>query len=247
MITRRAFTASGLAAGLAAAAHPSLAAGQKTRPVVLELFTSQGCSSCPPADALLGELAKRDDVVTLAFHIDYWDYIGWKDPFDDPAYTARQRAYAATLGQRTIYTPQLVIDGVTHVVGSQRDAVESSIRERLATPSSQRVSVPIEFGRRGDGPITVIVPAADTSGPADLYLAAVDAEHTTPVKRGENTGRVLAEYSVVRSFTRIGRWTGQELAVTVGPETWHRGADRLVVLLQDAGLGAIWGVTTIPL
>ena len=117
MITRRAFTASGIAAGLVAAATPVRAAGRSQRPVVLELFTSQGCSSCPPADALLGELAKRDEVVTLAFHVDYWDYIGWKDPFGDPLHTARQRAYAAHLGQRTIYTPQLVVDGAGHVVG----------------------------------------------------------------------------------------------------------------------------------
>ena len=246
MFTRRAFTASGLAAGLLAAASPVRAVGLTRRPVVVELFTSQGCSSCPPADAFLGDLAKRDDVVALAFHVDYWDYIGWKDPFGDPLYTARQRAYATRLRQRSIYTPQMVIDGIAHEVGSRRDRVEAAIRERLEASRAERVSIPIEFGRCSDGPVTLIVPKAATSGPADLMLAAVDAEHVTEVKRGENSGRVLADYNVVRSIVRVGRWTGVELAVTVDPQTWHRGADSLVILLQ-ADHGAIWGVTRIPL
>ena len=247
MITRRAFTASGIAAGLVAAATPVRAAGRSQRPVVLELFTSQGCSSCPPADAHLGELAARPDSLALAFHIDYWDYIGWKDPFGDPLFTARQRAYAARLGQRSIYTPQMVIDGVTHAVGSRRGEVEAAIRQRLALGAAERVSIPIEVGRRSDGKITVLVPKAATSGPADLLLAAIDAEHVTEVKRGENSGRVLSDYNVVRSITRIGRWTGDTLAVTVGADdAWHRGADALVILLQ-ADQGTIWGVTTVPL
>ncbi|MEQ9138556.1 MAG: DUF1223 domain-containing protein [Thalassobaculum sp.] len=246
MVTRRAFTASGLAAGLLAAAGPAGAAGPASRPVVVELFTSQGCSSCPPADAFLGELARRDDVVALAFHVDYWDYIGWKDPFGDPLYTARQRAYAARLRQRSIYTPQMVIDGITHEVGSRRDRVEAAIEARLRAGPAERVSIPIEFGRRSDGPVTVIVPKAAATGPADLMLAAVDAEHVTEVRRGENSGRVLSDYNVVRSITRIGRWTGDELAVTVDPDTWHRGADFLAVLLQG-DQGDIWGVTRIPL
>lgn len=246
MISRRAFTASGLAAGLLAAAGPASAAGPARRPVVVELFTSQGCSSCPPADAYLGELAKRDDVVALAFHVDYWDYIGWKDPFGDPLYTARQRAYALRLKQRTIYTPQMVIDGVTHEVGSRRGQVEAAIRARLAMAAAERVTIPIEFGRRSDGALTAQVRPAATAGPADLMLAAIDAEHVTEVRRGENSGRVLADYNVVRSINRIGRWTGDNLAVTVGPDSWHRGADALVLLLQ-ADQGEIWGVRTVPL
>ena len=248
MITRRAFTASGIAAGLAAAARPVRAVGQsQQRPVVLELFTSQGCSSCPPADALLGELAKRDDVITMAFHVDYWDYIGWKDPFGDSKFTARQRAYAAFLGQRTIYTPQLVVDGTTHVVGSRRGYVEASIRDRLNMSPAERVSIPVEYGLRSDGAITVIVPASVTTGPADVLLAAVDSEHVTEVKRGENCGRVLADYSVVRSIQRIGIWHGKEFAVTVPGTAWHRGADTLVVLLQAADRGTIWGAAKVPL
>ncbi len=247
MFTRRAFTASGLAAGLMAVAGPAGAVGLTRRPVVVELFTSQGCSSCPPADAFLGELAKRDDVVALAFHVDYWDYIGWKDPFGDPAYTQRQRAYAAQLRQRTIYTPQMVIDGVSHEVGSRRGAVESAIRERLQLGPAVRPSIPVEFGRRSDGAVTVFVPKAVATGSADLLLAAIDAEHVTEVRRGENSGRVLADYNVVRSISRIGRWTGGDLSVTVDADTWHRGADALVILLQAENHGPIWGVAKVPL
>lgn len=247
MMTRRTFAASGLAAGLAVAAGPAGAAGPGPRPVVVELFTSQGCSSCPPADAFLGELAKRSDVVALAFHVDYWDYIGWKDPFGDPLHTARQRAYAARLRQRTIYTPQMVVDGVAHVVGSRRGEVEATIRRRLELGRAERVSIPVEFGRRSDGPVTIVVPAAATEGPADLLLAAIDREHTTEIRRGENSGRVLADFNVVRSIARIGRWDGKELAVTVRPDTWHRGADALVILLQAENHGPVWGVAKVPL
>ena len=230
-----------------AAARPASAADPTRRPVVVELYTSQGCSSCPPADAFMGELAKRDDVVALAFHIDYWDYIGWKDPFGDPLHTARQRAYAAHLGQRTIYTPQLVVDGAGHVVGSRRGDVEAAIRDRLGMSPAERVSIPIEYGLRSDGAVTVIVPAAATSGPADLLLVVVDSEHVTQVRRGENSGRTLSDYSVVRSIKRIGTWSGAEFAVTVKGDSWHRGADTLVVLLQAADHGTIWGVAKIPL
>lgn len=247
MMTRRTFAASGLAAGLAAAAGPAGAVGSAARPVVVELFTSQGCSSCPPADAFLGELAKRRDVVALAFHVDYWDYIGWKDPFGDPLHTARQRGYAARLRQRTIYTPQMVIDGVGHLVGSRRAEVEATITRRLGLGRAERVSIPIEVGRRSDGPVTVVVPAAATTGPADLLLAALDREHTTEIRRGENSGRVLADFNVVRSIARIGQWDGTELAVTVRPDAWHRGADELVILLQAADHGPIWGSARVPL
>ncbi len=246
-MTRRTFAASAIAAGLAASTGPAGAGDPRQRPVVVELFTSQGCSSCPPADALLGELAQRDDVVALAFHIDYWDHIGWKDPFGDPLNTARQRAYAARYRQRTVYTPQMVIDGSGHVVGSRRGDVEAAIGARLAMSPAQRVTIPVEYGRRSDGAVTVIVPKAATTGPADLLLAAIDARHVTEVRRGENSGRVLTDFNVVRSIARIGTWDGSALSVTVHADTWHRGADALVILLQAADHGPVWGVARVPL
>lgn len=247
MMTRRTFAASGLAAGLAAAAGPAGAVGRGGHPVVVELFTSQGCSSCPPADALLGELAQRREVVALAFHVDYWDHIGWKDPFGDPLHTARQRAYASRLRLRTIYTPQMVVDGVIQLVGSRRGEVEATIDRRLGLGRAERVSIPIEFGRRSDGPVSIVVPAAAADGPADLLLAAIDREHRTEIRRGENAGRTLADFNVVRSIARVGQWNGAELAVTVRPDTWHRGADDLVILLQAENHGPVWGVARVPL
>src|SRR4051812_17852201 len=126
------------------AAGPAIAG---ERPVVVELFTSQGCSSCPPADALLGELTRRADVLPLAFHVDYWNRLGWKDPYSSAESTARQRTYARQLGLRTIYTPQMVVDGGIDVVGSERADVLKAID---AARASQR-TVPIEVARDGDG------------------------------------------------------------------------------------------------
>src|SRR5262245_56361084 len=116
-----------LAAVLAAGVGAVGALAQDKAPVVVELFTSEGCSSCPPADAFLGELAQRPDVVPLAFHVDYWDYIGWKDPYANPAFTQRQHDYKAALGLHMVYTPQMIVDGRTDVVGSERGSVEAAI------------------------------------------------------------------------------------------------------------------------
>jgi len=246
MMTRRAFTASGIAAGLTAAT-PLGAERPAPHPVVVELFTSQGCSSCPPADALLGELSARAGILALSFHVDYWDRLGWRDPFGHASHTLRQRGYAARLRQNTLYTPQMVIDGVASVVGSRRGEVEAVIRGRMDRGPAERVSIPIGFGRRSDGAVTVMVPAATTTGPADLWLLAIDAEHATPIPRGENAGRTLVGHNVVRSLARLGRWNGDELAVTAGPETRHPGADGLVVLLQGVDFGPIWGARAVPL
>lgn len=249
MITRRAFTASGLATGLAFAgqAVPVAHAAGAFHPVVVELYTSQGCSSCPPADEFLGKLAQRSDIIALAFHVDYWDYIGWKDPFGDPAYTARQRLYAASLRKRTIYTPQMVIDGVVDAVGSRWWDVEGKIEQRQRMSMAERISIPIHFERAVNGALAVTVPKAAVRGRADLFLAAMDSRHVTEVPRGENSGRRLEDFNVVRSFSRIGRYDGSALAVEVDPSAWHRGADRLAVLLQARDAGPIWGAAQLLL
>src|SRR5215470_2470293 len=123
-----------LLAAVIAVGHASATSAQDKPPVVLELFTSQGCSSCPPADALLGELAQRPGIVALAFHVDYWDYIGWKDPYASPTNTQRQHDYAVALGLHMVYTPQMVVDGRTDVVGSERGDVETAIGRAAAGP-----------------------------------------------------------------------------------------------------------------
>jgi len=170
------------------------------RPVLIELFTSQGCNSCPPADALLGELAKQPGVLALAFHVDYWNGLGWSDPFSSKLATERQHDYAQRLGKRSIYTPQLVVDGSDDAVGSDRADVTQLIaaarRRTAAGPTIEiRGNNTIHLG---DGPATA----------ATVWLAGYDPSHVTPVGRGENGGRTLTEYQVVRQLTRLGRWTG---------------------------------------
>ena len=179
------------------------AAGEVRAPVVVELFTSQGCSSCPPADAFLGELAQREDVIALAFHVDYWDYIGWKDPFADPEFTKRQRGYARALGLRTVYTPQMVIDGRADAVGSDRGRVGDLIRRAGALP---KLGVALESS--GAAPVLQL-PEARLERPATIWLAIFDREESTPVKRGENAGRDLSGYNIVRELRKLASWDGR--------------------------------------
>ncbi|MEE8505172.1 MAG: DUF1223 domain-containing protein, partial [Kiloniellales bacterium] len=164
-----------------------------TRPaVVVELFTSQGCSSCPPADALLGELAGRPDVIALSLHVDYWDYIGWKDPFGSPMNTARQRRYVEELGLRYVYTPQMIIDGRINAVGSRRDEVLDAI-ERAGR---ERAGFDIRFVESGGGKVVIPAGHAPENG-ATVWLAVYDRSHETEIKRGENAGRKLRNTNVV--------------------------------------------------
>src|SRR6516162_11701198 len=144
-------------------------------PVVLELFTSQGCSSCPPADALLGKLAKRTDVLPLAFHVDYWDYIGWKDPYASKEATDRQYAYGRSLGLNMVYTPQMVIDGSQDVVGSDEGAVIRGIAAGMI-----RKKLKLSILRSESGAYRVAIPAGDAPrAPASVYVALFDKAHRT--------------------------------------------------------------------
>jgi len=183
-------------AGVVALGMPVASAGE--RPVVVELFTSQGCSSCPPADALLGELAKRDDVLALAFHVDYWDRLGWKDPFSSPMATARQRAYARFLGLRTVYTPQVVVDGRDEMVGSDRRAVARAI---AAARAAQGIDVSLA---REAGELVVRVGSVEGAGRTSVQLVAYAPGHVTRVTAGENGGRNLANVNIVRSVETLG-------------------------------------------
>jgi hypothetical protein len=214
-------------------------AADEAAPVVVELFTSQGCSSCPPADALLGELAQRRDVIALAFHVDYWDYIGWKDPFASPDFTKRQRTYAGALGLRNVYTPQMVIDGGVDVVGSHRSRVEDLIRQASFVP---KLSIGLE---RADGKHRLILPEARLERPAIIWLAIYDREERTAVRRGENAGRELSEYNIVRALRKVGSWDGrgQSLELDLSDAT----ADGMggAILIQSADQGPIVGALDI--
>jgi hypothetical protein len=227
-----------LASALLGAA-PALA-GEATRPIVVELFTSQGCSSCPPADALLGELARRNDVLPLAFHVDYWDRLGWKDPYSSAAATQRQRAYARQLDSATVYTPQMVVDGRIDVVGSYRDRVLAAIdRARLAA-----VAVPVECAAGPDG-VRVRVGAAEAPGSrrATVWLIGFDQHRVTKVGSGENGGRTLAEWHIVRGIEPLADWTGAAWETVVPAATVAR-YERLAVVLQEPG-GRVLGAATV--
>ncbi len=245
MISRRTFALSGIAAAVGLT-KPVAAVGINPRPVVIELFTSQGCSSCPPADEYLADLATHRDVVALAYHIDYWDYIGWKDPFADPAFTARQRVYGRSLRKRTIYKPQIVVDGEVDAVGSRRWEVDGLIEQRLRANQAERLSVPVHLVRDGGG-LTVDVPDAGIPGPADLMLVAYDGRHVTEVRRGENGGRTLVDVNVVRVLRKIGTFAGEGATLTVPDGPWSDRDGGAAVLLQARHHGPIWGAASVTL
>jgi hypothetical protein len=214
-------------------------------PVVVELFTSQGCSSCPPADAFLGELARRNDLLALSFHVDYWNYIGWKDPYSSPRMTDRQRNYMPALGQRYIYTPQMVIDGRYQEVGSNKTSIKRMVA-RLAGSGSRKLGISLvaEEGSRG----TLRIPARPYSGEAAVWLIAYDDKHTTRIGRGENAGRTLSYFHVVRDIRRIGTWRGgaEDISLDLGAAR-RSGFENCAVIVQEAGSGPIIGAATMRL
>jgi hypothetical protein len=201
------------------ASHSSpLASRIGPSPVVVELFTSQGCSSCPPADELLGRIANdaslRGRVIPLAFHVDYWNHLGWRDPFSSAEWSQRQLAYVRTFGLSGAYTPQAVVGGAREFVGSSERAIYGAIEEASKRSSGANVSI------AGN--------AIRVNAPRDLELIAitVDGAQTTNVARGENGGRKLVNYAIVRTLTRLGNVRGQiEVKLPQGAN---------VVLLQDA-------------
>jgi hypothetical protein len=223
------------------AATPTRAADEARAPVVLELFTSQGCSSCPAADAFLGELAKRDDVIALSEHVDYWNYIGWIDPYASELNTKRQKAYMHMLGAGYVYTPQLVIDGAHHLVGSDRDAVNQAIETAREAPGPHlKVSMTAE----ANGRVHLSIPAATVAEPASILLVALDREHQTEVTAGENSGRSITNYRVVRGFVEIGQYDGKATSIVLGADNVPKSmpaSDGRAVLLQSTRSGAIIG------
>lgn len=212
------------------------AAAAQSRPVVAELFTSEGCSSCPPADRLLAEIAAtRSDVLALAFHVTYWNRLGWSDPYALPEATEMQEAYAAHLGLKELFTPQLMIDGTRSVVGNDRPAVLAALR---AAARDEAPSVPLAVIRTGRG---VRVTAGAGKGRGTLLVIGFDPLHHTRVGRGENAGQTLTEANIVRGIAVVGPWDGapvrREVAAPAGA--------RFAALLQ-AGDGRILGAAMAP-
>ncbi len=184
-------------ATLSAFAHRAGSATAK-HPVVLELFTSQGCSSCPPADALLGQLARQPDILALAWHVDYWNHLGWRDPFATRTATERQQAYAAKLGGG-VFTPALVVNGGRVVIGSQHDAVNAAIAAAATLPVAVKLAV-------ADGGLSVETSAAAQE--VRVQRIVYDPEHVTGVDAGENDGTRLHEYRIVREVETLGSLDG---------------------------------------
>lgn len=208
----------------------SPAMSQEQGPVVVELYTSQGCSSCPPADAYLHELAAQKGVVALAMHVDYWDYIGWKDIFADPAHTARQKAYAAAQGKRMIYTPQMVIDGRKSIAGSKPSEVAEAIAEMRAKPRP----VTLEL-RRDGGTLHILATSQDMgAGKMDVTLMRYKPRAEVAIKSGENAGRTLSYANIVTSMTPLGAWNARKPLTLSHP---IKGDQPVVVLIQKAGHG----------
>jgi hypothetical protein len=204
---------------------------------VIELFTSQGCSSCPPADRLLSELAARPEIVALSFPVDYWDYIGWKDTLASPSFTARQKAYGVMLGNRQanmpqtqVYTPQAIVDGLDEAVGSDRLALEQTIAKLKADQTAMRLS--IHLIDTGDS-LRIEIPAG-TGFPASVLVLRVAHKSTVKVGRGENAGHIFTYTNVVRAVHKLADWDGKP-AIFTFPTIKGEG-EGYVVLLQQGGI-----------
>ena len=218
------------------------AAAQTENPVVVELFTSQGCPACPAAQEYLVELARRSDVIALEYHIDYYDYGGWKDPFGSADFTRRWRIYARLLGARYEYTPFMVVAGAEHEIGSERDKVERRIKGlRESGKAAPRLSLEISGNRA-----TITVEGAGPTGIYDLVVATYDKRRSTKVMAGENRGQTQISAHVVRSFQRVAQWTGEPVKLTVSLDGMA-GDGGCAVLLQRAGGGPIIAAVEVEL
>src|SRR5881227_3396909 len=189
---------------------------------VIELFTFQGCSSCPPADKILGELAKDPSVIALSMPIDYWDYLGWKDTLADSRFTARQKAYSQVRGDREVYTPQVVVNGSVHVIGSDRPGIEDAIH--VTRKADGVMSVPITMTQAGRQ-INVSVAASGKSTlptHGEIWICSITRAVPISIGRGENRGREVTYHNVVRSLVKVGDWDGTPGSWTVPLESINR-------------------------
>ena len=223
-----------------AEAEPSQLVAQRN--AVLELFTSEGSSSCPAADALLGKFGTRPGVLVLSYLMDYWDYLGWRDTLARPANSERQRQYARMLGDGRVYTPQVVVDGLIHVNGRDEEAIETAIEAAEVRLAEAKVSVNL----RAEGDTLVIdigaAPENSEKRAATVWLAVAEKVETVAITRGENAGRELSYHHPVRELTPIGMWTGEAITLRLPlKDLKTRGGNYLMVLLQVEGAGPILG------
>jgi len=208
-------------------------------PVVVELFTSQGCSSCPPADELLGELAKQPNIIALAFHVDYWDDAGWRDRYSMSEATARQRRYVERLRLPSAFTPQMVIGGSRSFVGSDKQGIAAAIAQAAA-------GIPIDAAIRQEE-LTVTLPESPDHANYEVNLVAYFPRATTQIGHGENSGRTLTEYNVVRQVRRLGSWSGKGSTFRLSLNSFPGDANRAAVLVQRTNQGAVVGAVAVNL
>ncbi len=220
--------------------HQARAQGQ-TPPVVVELFTSQGCSSCPPADKLLGKLAGRSDVIALSMPVDYWDYLDWKDTLGRAEHTERQRQYVERLGLATVYTPQMIVSGLLDVIGSREEAVEEAINEARGKLADSQVVV---TAHQRDKTIHIDVAEAGPGSPAagTIYAVPILSAQTVKIERGENRGKTITYHNVSREIMPVGTWTGKAQTLDLPhDEVMIGNTDHCAIILQDDRTGAIFG------
>jgi hypothetical protein len=197
---------------------------------VIELFTSQGCSSCPPADKLAGELSRDPSLVVMSLPIDYWDYLGWKDTLALAGHTSRQRAYSKSRGDREVYTPQVVVNGVAHVLGSDKGAIDGAIAQTRKQPGT--LSLPIALSVAGDQ-ISVTMPAAKDATKGEIWLCPITKTVPVTIGRGENSGTTITYYNVVRRWVKLGDWTGAARTFKVPlSDVTAAGGDAFAVVVQ---------------
>lgn len=204
------------------------AVAAQTQPVLVELYTSQGCSSCPPADEFMAHLAKDPNVIALSLHVDYWDYIGWKDTFANPQFTQRQKSYARAIGSRTIYTPQMIVNGKDRVEGNDPLEVSDKVRTHMAAHSPVTLSV-----TRKNGKVYITATATPPlTRKARVQVVRYLPSETVQIGRGENAGRAVTYHNVVTSWQSVGDWAG------TGPLDMQAdvpGGDPVVVIIQSDG------------
>lgn len=203
--------------------------------MVVELYTSQGCSSCPPADALLAELAGQDDVIALAFHVDYWDFIGWPDTFADPVHGARQKAYARQAGARSVFTPHMVVGGTEHIAGARPMALVDMVRKQAEAAPVVRFTL----ASSAQGPVVMGMTAAAFEAPIELILVSYVEAETVAIAHGENAGRTITYTHIVQDWQAVQDWDGAEPLTLHLPEGQE--GQRRVLLAQAKGPGAILG------
>jgi hypothetical protein len=205
-------------------------AGAEPR-AVIELFTSQGCSSCPPADKLLSQFTADPSLIPLSLPIDYWDYLGWKDTLADPRNSARQRAYSRVRGDREVYTPQVVVNGTLHALGSDKEAIEAAIA--LSRKSVLTLSLPVVM-TVDDGRLLVSVPGgADGRSSAEVWLYGLLKAATVAIGRGENRGKTITYHNVARHWVKLGTWTGKAESWSIPLEEFaDEGIDEAAVMVQ---------------